>query len=294
MSDASPQPHVKQAEYGRPNSIEEASNRFIVHPLSALVAKLAIRLKISANIVSFIGLAAGWLAAYFYFKQSELIFVALGFLSMFAWHVFDGADGRVARATGTSSPFGRIIDGICDHLVFGAVYIAFVLYLLKTGSSNAVWVLAIGAAISHAVQAAGYEERRQKYQRRSKGISRDQVTDDLLSVDGKKSFLAGIYDAAQRLVSGGGSVLDTKLQNLRSAGVSEPRIQTTINKTSKIVKAWSLLNANNRTIMIAVFAALQRPALYFIYEIIVLNIVLIGLIVYEKSAETQIAAEAVT
>jgi len=288
MSDASPQPREKQAEYGRPNSIEEASNRFVVHPLSAIIAKIAIRLRVSANVVSFIGLGAGWLAAYFYLKQSELIFVGLGFLSMFAWHVFDGADGRVARATGTSSAFGRIIDGICDHLVFGAVYIAFVLYLLKTGSSNAVWLLAIGAALSHAVQAAGYEERRQKYQRRSKGVSRDDVTNKLLSVDGKKSFLAGLYDSAQKFVSGGGSALDTKLESMRATGAET---QSTINQTSKIVKAWSLLNANNRTIMISVFAAFQRPELYFVYEIIVLNIVLIGLLVYEKNAEAQIASE---
>lgn len=287
MSDASPQPREKQAEYGRPNSIEEASNRFIVHPLSEIIAKIAIRLKVSANIVSFVGLAAGWLAAYFYLKQSELIFVGLGFLSMFAWHVFDGADGRVARATGTSSAFGRIIDGICDHLVFGAVYFAFVFYLLKTGSANSVWLLAIAAAVSHAVQAAGYEERRQKYQRRSKGVTRDDVTDKLLSVDGKKSFLAGLYDSAQRLVSSGGSALDQRLETLRAAGA---QTQPVINKTSKIVKAWSLLNANNRTIMIAVFAAFQRPELYFVYEIVVLNIVLVGLLMYEKSAEAKIAA----
>jgi phosphatidylglycerophosphate synthase len=289
MSDAMSQPQLKQAEYGRPNSIEELSNQYVVHPLSGVVANLAIKLKISANMVSFIGLAAGWLAAYFYAHQSTLIFVVLGFLSMFVWHVFDGADGRVARATGTSSAFGRIIDGICDHLVFGAVYIAFVFYLLKTGSSNMVWLLALGAALSHAIQAAGYEERRQKYQRRSRGISRDEVTDKLLSVDGKKSRLAGVYDAAQRLVSGSASPLDAKLESLRNAGGEQADAQNLINQTSKVVKAWALLNANNRTIMIAAMAAFGAPALYFIYEMTVLNAVLIGLIFYERAAERQIA-----
>ena len=291
MSDApvQSQPLKKQAEYGRPNSIEEFSNQYVVHPISAVIAKIAIKLGVSANIVSFIGLGAGWLAAYFYYQQPALGFVLAGFLSMFAWHVFDGADGRVARATGTSSAFGRIIDGICDHLVFGAVYIAFVLYLLKTGSSPMVWLLALAAGASHAVQAAGYEERRQKYQRRTRGIERSEVTDKLLSVDGKKSALAGIYDAAQRLVSGGTSPLDTKLKQMRDDNASFGDVQTLINKTSGIVKAWALLNANNRTIAIAIFAALGLPALYFVYEIVVLNIILIGLIIYERNAEAKIA-----
>jgi phosphatidylglycerophosphate synthase len=283
------QPQKKQAEYGRPNSIEELSNQYVVHPISAVIAKIAIKLGVSANIISFIGLGAGWLAAYFYTQQPALGFVLAGFLSMFAWHVFDGADGRVARATGTSSAFGRIIDGICDHLVFGAVYIAFVLYLIQSGSSPMVWLLALAAGVSHAVQAAGYEERRQKYQRRTRGIERSDVTDKLMSVDGKKSALAGIYDAAQRLVSGGTTPLDTKLKQMRADNASFGDVQTLINKTSGIVRAWALLNANNRTIAIALFAALGLPAMYFVYEIVLLNIVLIGLIVYERRAEARIA-----
>jgi phosphatidylglycerophosphate synthase len=292
MSDAPLQPQKQNAEYGRPNSIEEFSNQFIVHPLSTVLAKVAIKLGISANIVSFLGLGAGWLAAFFYFQQPALGFVFAGFLAMFAWHVLDGADGRVARATGTSSAFGRIIDGICDHLVFGAVYIAITLYLIKTGSPLTIWFLALAAGLSHAVQAAGYEERRQKYQRRSRGITRADVTDKLLSVDGKKSTLAGIYDAAQRLVSGGISPLDQRLEEMRAAKRSDNEVQAVINKTSKIVRAWALLNANNRTIMIAVMAAIAQPALYFVYEITILNIVLIGLLIYERRAEARIAGEA--
>lgn len=291
MSDAPIQPQQQQAEYGRPNSIEELSNQYVVHPLSAIFAKIAIKLGVSANVVSFLGLGAGWLAAFFYFKQDVPGFVLAGFVAMFFWHVFDGADGRVARATGTSSAFGRIIDGICDHLVFGAVYIATVYYLASTGENLAVmWALALTAGVSHAVQAAGYEERRQKYQRRSRGISRTDVTDKLLSVDGKKSVLAGIYDAAQRLVSGGASPLDDRLDQMRADGKSDEDVQALINRTSIIVRAWALLNANNRTIMIAVMASIGQPIWYFIYEITALNLVLIGLLVYERKTEARIAA----
>ena len=87
----------------------------MIHPVSAVFANIAIRLKISANIVSFAGLFAGWIAAYFYFHMDRPLYLFGGLGFMVLWHILDGADGRVARATGTSSAFGRIIDGICDH-----------------------------------------------------------------------------------------------------------------------------------------------------------------------------------
>jgi len=284
-------PESAPAEYGRPGSIEELSNRLIIHPLSSVVERVAIQFGISANIVSFLGLGSGLLAALCYYYQSQLSFVLGGFLLMVAWHIFDGADGRIARATGTSSAFGRIIDGMCDHLVFGAVYFAFVFYLLKTGHSNSVWPLAIGAALSHAVQSAGYEERRQKYQRRHKGVARDEVNARLFDVEGSSSGLVKLYDTAQRFVSGGESTLDGVLEKLRRENNSDVA-RRLIDKTGMIVKAWALLNANNRTIMIAVMALIGMPVLYFIYEIVVLNVVLIALIIFERSAEKRIAAQA--
>ncbi len=281
----------KPSDYGRPRSIEELSNRYLVHPLAARVAKIAISLKLSANFVSFAGLGAGLLAAVFYYYQAQILFIVAGFLLMVLWHVFDGADGKVARATGTSSPLGRIIDGICDHLVFGAVYFAFVFYLLGSGASQTVWFWAIAAAISHGVQAAGYEERRQKFQRRSRGITRQGVQEKLLSVNGRRSILALGYDNVQKLVSPRTTRFDTVLDGLWASHVPVKHIQSVVNRTRIIVRAWALLNANNRTIMLAITALFGRPELYFVYEAVVLNIVFVILVFYEHFKETRMAAD---
>lgn len=283
--------NAQAADYGRPVAIEELSNRWIIHPISGIVERFAIKWRISANVISFMGLAAGLIAALLYYYQDHRAYVIGGFLFMVLWHVFDGADGRVARATGTSSAFGRVIDGICDHLVFGAVYFAFVFYLLKTGSPSYVWFLAIGAAASHGLQAAGYEERRQKYQRRLRGVARSVVNDKLLQLDGGSSWLAKAYDKAQRIVSGGHSPLDQMIEYNRRYGAAEAEIVASIQKTSFVIRAWALLNANNRTIMLAAFALAQKPSFYFIYEIVILNLCLVGLILFEKSTEERIVFE---
>lgn len=273
--------------YGRPLSIEEASNRFFIHPLSGLIVRIALVLKISANAVSVLGLACGLLAAWFYAHQHHLAAIASGFALMLGWHVLDGADGKIARATGTASAFGRIIDGICDHLVFGAVYIAICIYLTGQGASVWIWGLAVLAAICHAVQAAGYEERRQQFQRRTRGSERADIASGLLEVGGKKSALASMYDRAQTFAAGGAGPLDEKLGALRARSEDT---QSVVNQTAPIVRAWAILNANNRTFAIFITALMGQPEWYFWWEVAGLSIIMAGLIIWQRRFESGLAA----
>lgn len=283
----------KAHEYGRPMSIEDGSNRYFIHPLSDVVVKVGIKLGISPNFVSFLGLGCGILAAFLYYELPEPAYMLGAFAAMVGWHILDGADGRLARATGNTSAFGRIIDGICDHLVFGAVYIALAIHMMANGWTADVWWLVVGAGIAHAVQAAGYEERRQKYQRRLDGICREDVEETLLKIDGKKSFLAGVYDAAQKLVSGGDYGLDAKLAAMRATEQGKEDACALVHRTVPMVKAWGLLNANNRTMMIFLAAIFNRPELYFIIELVGLTVVMGLLILAERQMEVSLASEAV-
>ncbi|WP_262692828.1 CDP-alcohol phosphatidyltransferase family protein [Kordiimonas aestuarii] len=281
----------KAHEYGRPETIEDASNRYIVHPLSDQAVKIALRLGFSPNFVSILGLLCGILAGYCYYHLPQTSMVYGGFLAMVAWHVLDGADGRLARATGRTSAFGRIIDGICDHVVFAAVYIALTLHVIETGYALSVWWLVVGAGLSHAVQAAGYEERRQKYQRRLKGVARSSAQASLVVVGGKKSFLAGLYDKAQMLVAGRESEFDIRLEQLRKIGSDRPAIAL-VGKTAPMVRAWGILNANNRTLLIFLFSLVGQPAFYFAVELFAFNVILAILMFTEAQLEKKLSGEA--
>src|SRR5437588_341436 len=85
---------------GRPAEIEEWSNRRLIHPLSRALASLLIPTGVSPNAVSAMG--AGWAAA----AACAFVLVPwpasalVGFACLLAWHVFDGADGDLARRTG--------------------------------------------------------------------------------------------------------------------------------------------------------------------------------------------------
>lgn len=271
---------AKTMSYGRPPEIEEATNRYFVHQCADRVVTIGLIWDLSPNMVSLMGLFSGLVAAYCYYHLPQAAYVTAGFVLMVGWHILDGADGRLARATGQASAFGRIIDGICDHLVFGAVYISFALHLIETGNSLSIWWLVIAAGISHAVQAAGYEERRQKYQRRLKKLDRDQTQGSLLQINGKKSVLAALYDMAQKLVSGGDYGLDEALAKLPTE-----QAKNAVRATAPMVKAWAILNANNRTVLIFIFAFIGQPAFYFAFEVVVFNFVLLALIFAEWRQE---------
>jgi CDP-diacylglycerol--serine O-phosphatidyltransferase len=275
--------------YGRPSSIEDKTNQYFVHPISDQVVVLSIKLGISPNFISLLGLACGFLAAFLYLSLPTTGFVFGGFIAMVGWHIFDGADGKLARATGQASAFGRIIDGICDHLVFGSVYIALTLHMIHTGAPYAIWWLIIGAGFSHAIQSAAYEERRQKFQRRHKGLERNVINDSLIHVEGQKSFIAVCYNFLQKIAEGPQSSLDKKLGLLQKYGDDLKRIEA-INKTKEMVKLWGWLNANNRTILIAIMAFINQPILYFILETTLLNLLLIIFVTIEQRFEEKLAA----
>ena len=116
--------------------MEKSKRRFIfsvfVQDLIAKpLAKIMIRLKISANFVTLLGLAfaifSGLAYLYkFYLTGSLLFFLAL---------VMDSTDGRVARGTNTFSDFGAKLDSLADKV--RSFFVAFLFLLsLKLDLTN--------------------------------------------------------------------------------------------------------------------------------------------------------------
>ena len=104
----------KTDDIKRTGEIEEFTNVYIIHPISSWLVPKFIKLNITPNMVSSFGMVCGLMAGVCYYNYQTPIFAALGFLLMFMWHVFDGADGQLARATKNFSEIGKVIDGVCD------------------------------------------------------------------------------------------------------------------------------------------------------------------------------------
>jgi len=151
----------------RDRRIEDPTNLWIIHSAARSLLPWTIARGISANLVSVIGLVLGLMAAIAYARWDDWRFALIGLVLSISWLIADGLDGMVARATGTASAIGRVLDGVCDHGVFILIYVV-IASMIGTGEG---WAWAIGAGAAHVVQSSLYEGERARYHRRVRGLA---------------------------------------------------------------------------------------------------------------------------
>ena len=267
----------------RNTEIEEATNLYFVHPLSARLVPLLTWAGVHPNVVSIMGAVCGMAAGLAYYHH----LILAGFMLMIAWHVFDGADGQLARLTNKMSPSGKVIDGLCDYFTFGAIYLAIALTLLRTHEGSII-ALVVVAAASHAVQAAAFERQREVYLSWVKmGEGRAAPAKELPS---SASMLMHVYDRVQRLFM----PLPPDLMRTLTERASGGDAGTIGAKYREIyrrpVKLWSILSANNRSLAIFIAFLVDCPEGYLWFEALALNAAVVGLIRVNAVAATRLRA----
>jgi phosphatidylglycerophosphate synthase len=114
----------------KPAEVEEPIDRVLHRPLAYILAKLCAPTPISPDAItigSMIIGASGALCIGLNFPWHQQI----GGLLVFGSILFDCADGQLARMRGTSSAFGRMIDGVADLFVASCVAPATMLVLWR-------------------------------------------------------------------------------------------------------------------------------------------------------------------
>lgn len=248
---------------GRPIEIEPLSNRLVVHRLSAALLPRAIAWRVHPNIATIAGLLSGLAAAAAYAHWTDWRFATLGFLLMLGWHVMDGLDGQLARATGTASDFGRLLDGIADYSTFVAVYLALALTHPRPGLALA---LAVAAGAAHALQAQFYEGERATWIRRSAGnfqpVARPETG----------GFVERLYNRGEALLGNRARPFDQQLQQATPAQ-RKALLSAWQPRAARILRAMSLLSANGRTIAIWLAVLAGEPMLFWLWELVGLTLV---------------------
>ena len=280
MADAEP---VK-----RTSEIEEATNLYVVHPISSwLVPRLA-KLHVHPNVVSVAGMVFGAAAGLAYYHYQDRRHAVAGFVLMILWHVMDGADGQLARLTRSQSPSGKVLDGICDYVTFVSVYTGLAL-ALRHDHGAWIWGVVILAGICHAVQAAAYEVQRQDYNFWGWGRQSAELLDlDVRPLHRSQAPLrARIAERLHRIYA------RVQILAIGTSGASRARLKATIERQPAraasiralyreifvpSVRRWSVMSANYRTIGLFLFAFLQVPLGYFLIEIFGLSAILVILV----------------
>lgn len=116
------------------------------------VARLFLKLGISADAVTVVGTLGVSAGALVFFPQGKLL---TGVLVITAFVFSDLIDGHMARITGKTNRFGAFLDSTLDRVGDGAIFGGLVLYFAGPGDSRLYLVLSLlcllmGAVTSYA------------------------------------------------------------------------------------------------------------------------------------------------
>ncbi|MBR1883168.1 MAG: CDP-alcohol phosphatidyltransferase family protein [Muribaculaceae bacterium] len=284
---------------------EEHIDLYFYRPLGFLWAKLFARLGVTPNVVTiasiFLGVAGGVLL---YFGAQPWLWLNYVGIFLIIWaNTYDSADGQLARLTKQYSRIGRILDGLSGDLWFIAIYFAIVyrelffgdklLYDFFANHHWMIWTLAIAAGLSHAKQAAMADYYRQfhlyflKGEEGSELDSTTALTEQLRSLTWRGNFMQKLtlwfyrnYTRQQEATTPRMQQLRARLKERYADGVIPQSFRDRFRQQSlPLMKYTNMLSFNTRIIAMFVSVIIQMPWLYFAFELIVLNAMLIYMII---------------
>lgn len=286
---------------------EETIDLCFYRPIGYMWAVLCAKLGITPNAITiasiFIGVAAGIL---FYFP--EMWINIIGMLLLVWANSFDSADGQLARMTQQYSRIGRILDGLCGDFWFVAIYLAICFRVNATSEffgdhTWIIWVIAVAAGLCHAKQAAAADYYRQfhlfflKGKEGSELDSVEQLDKLYAEVEWKGNFWKKATMYFYRNYTANQEVLTPKMQELRrelKRRFGENDIPQQFRddfraKSKPLMKYTNWLSFNLRTIALFCSLFAKMPWLYFAFELVVLNAMLVYMILrHEKMCKNFI------
>jgi phosphatidylglycerophosphate synthase len=274
--------------------VEGTADLHFYRPIGFWLAKFFARLRATPTQVTLLGGCVGIVAGHLYFYQNLRLNVVGMILHVFA-NALDNADGQLARLTNQRSRLGRITDIFADHLVFASIYVHLTLRYLIAGASPAVCILALGAALSHALQASAADCYRNGYLFFVKGRSRADM-DSSFSVQRNyqrlswssepwEKFLLRLYLNGTRLQE----LLFPDLTRLREVGEHKfpneipTQFQTRYGDAARpMLKWWGFSMTNTRMVFLFLFLFIGQPVWYFWLELTVFNLLVAFLVFHQE------------
>lgn len=275
---------------------EENIDLAFYRPIGFAWAYLFRKIGVTPNAVTiasiFLGVGAGYC---FYFAN---IWINLLGILLLVWaNSFDSCDGQLARLTGNYSPIGRILDGLSGDLWFVAIYVAICLHENHFSSffgehSWLIWVIAVAAGICHGKQAAMADYYRQFHLYHVKGPegseldSADALRKQLADLSWKHNFWRKITLTFYTQYTVNQEAWTPHMQKLRKALANKytdlqipAEYRNEFRAASRpLMKYTNILTFNWRSIVLFITVLCGQPWLYFMFELTILNILLIYMV----------------
>ena len=270
---------------------EETIDLWFYRPVGYRWALLFERLGVKPNAVTiasiFLGVAAGVL-----FYYNDLWLNVLGMFLLVWANSYDSADGQLARMTKQFSRIGRILDGISGDLWFVTIYVAICLRMMHfEGWSGYIFVLAVVAGYFYATQAsmADYYRNFHLYFLKGKSGSElddtEQLTRNFKSLSWKRDFFRKLVLFFYRNYTKTQESFTPNMQRFRKVLKEKYGEEIPLEfrerfraKSKPLMKYTNMLSFNTRVIALFIALFIDMPWLYFVFELTVLNLMLIYMV----------------
>jgi hypothetical protein len=262
---------------------ENYVDRIFYRPIGFRIACLLRNTGITPNMVTIISIFVG-VSVGFLFYQNNLLLNIAGIALLICANILDCVDGQLARLTGIKSEIGRILDGVAGDLWFLSIYVGFALRLSEMYGTYWFFLPAVISGFSHLVQANitdYYKTLHLFFISKEKGKefqTLEQIKANYAEMKpGASKVFYYLYIWYTLLQVKATPALQQLLRQLHEKyGDNIPEDQRLrLRKANKeLMKYVDLMTFNGRTIVMFLIVLTGKVWVYFIYEIVILNIVL--------------------
>ncbi|MDR2234249.1 MAG: CDP-alcohol phosphatidyltransferase family protein [Tannerella sp.] len=269
---------------------EEFIDLHFYRPIGYRWALLFDRLNISPNAVTIASIIIG-IAAGICFYYTSLTINLIGMLLLIWANSYDSADGQLARMTGKTSQLGRTLDGLSGISWFIAIYAA-ICFRLFPSWGFWIWALAAFTGFFHGKQTELADYYRNIHLHFLKGKKFSELTDSATlketgaTLSWKRNFIQKFSVYYYTMYTKDQETWTPRFQQMMSLLREKFPLETPSRfreefraKSLPLMKFTNICSFNTRVIALFVALLINQPWLYFIFELIVLNFILIYMII---------------
>jgi hypothetical protein len=271
--------------------IEELADIYFFRPAGMVFARAARALGLTPTMVTLVatgfGLAGGLLLA-----RERLALV--GFALLIAHSVLDSSDGQLARMTGQTSEFGRVLDGASGYVTHAAVYVAMLAAAFTRHADSGAVLLIVLAAASNVVHAQMYDYHRSTYVSYAiAGVVPDsvQAAASAMPPRGMASSILTLYQSIQRFISGPHRAVEAAIAARAFDGRVAADDQVRYRQNFYwLVRGWNVLGDNTRFYAIGVLAWIGRTDLFPMIVLLPMNAAFVALWLWQAARDRRYLA----
>ena len=274
--------------------VEGLLDLYFYRPIGLWLAEFFEQRKMTPSVVTLLGGICGVVAGHLYYYLDLRINI-VGMVLHVCANALDNADGQLARLTQSETRKGRVIDSVADHLVFASIYVHLTLRCFFEDPTPAIWLLALAAGISHALQGAAADYYRSTYLYfvanggRIRIDSSSEVRLDYRKCNWHQGAWDKLFLALYLNFTRQQEVLAPHLKKLRETvselfqGQLPAWLQARYrNLAGPMLKWWGLLMTNTRMLVLFALLIIGQPVYFFWFELVPLNLLFVYLIFREE------------